>query len=329
MRPLNLDVSVQSAEMHQRRVKDQMEKLKIVFMGSPEIAVPALKALAGKFDVVGVVTQPDREAGRGKKIVQPPVKTAALELNIPVIQPERMKVPGTFEQLEAWAPDMIVVMAFGQILRKNVLELPKYGCLNAHASLLPRWRGASPIQAAILHGDRVSGVTIMQMDPGIDTGPMLKSREIGIAPDDTTVSLSEKMAELAAELLLETIPGYVEGTILPQPQPEEGACYTGMISKQDGILDFTQPAETLVWKIHAYNPWPCASFEIGGEIFKVYQAHTAGNPDDLPAGTRTVCSGIPAIAAADGLLVLDELQAPGKKAMPGKAFLSGYRKWLL
>ena len=148
-----------------------MDKLKIVFMGSPEIAVPALKALAEHFDVVGVVTQPDREAGRGKKIVMPAVKEAALALNIPVIQPERMKVPGTFEQLEAWAPDLIVVMAFGQILRKNVLELPRLGCLNAHASLLPRWRGASPIQAAILNGDTVSGVTIMQMDPGIDTGP--------------------------------------------------------------------------------------------------------------------------------------------------------------
>ena len=155
-----------------------MDKLKIVFMGSPEIAVPALKALAEHFDVVGVVTQPDREAGRGKKIVMPAVKEAALGLNIPVIQPERMKVPGTFEQLEAWSPDLIVVMAFGQILRKNVLELPRLGCLNAHASLLPRWRGASPIQAAILNGDTVSGVTIMQMDPGIDTGPMLKAREL-------------------------------------------------------------------------------------------------------------------------------------------------------
>ena len=157
-----------------------VEKLRIVYMGSPEIAVPSLKALAEHHQVVGVVTQPDREAGRGKKIVSPPVKEAAIALNIPVIQPERMKVPGTFEQLQDWAPDLIVVMAFGQILRRNVLELPRLGCLNAHASLLPRWRGASPIQAAILNGDQVSGVTIMQMDPGIDTGPMLRSRESAI-----------------------------------------------------------------------------------------------------------------------------------------------------
>ena len=305
-----------------------MEKLRIVFMGSPEIAVPSLRALAEHYTVAGVVTQPDREAGRGKKIVRPAVKEAALELNIPVIQPERMKVPGTFEQLQEWNPDLIVVMAFGQILRRNVLELPRLGCLNAHASLLPRWRGASPIQAAILHGDAVSGVTIMQMDPGIDTGPMLRSREIAILPDDTTVTLSAKMADLAADLLIETIPGYAEGSIVPVPQPEEGACYTGMISKQDGILDFSPTAASLVCKVHAYNPWPCAAFEIEGETFKVYQAHTAENTDGLVPGTRTVLKGLPAIAAADGLLVLDELQAPGKKAMPGKAFLSGYRKWM-
>jgi methionyl-tRNA formyltransferase len=304
-----------------------VEKLRIVYMGSPEIAVPSLKALAEHHNVVGVVTQPDREAGRGKKIVMPPVKEAALALNIPVIQPERMKVPGTFEQLEAWAPDLIVVMAFGQILRRNVLELPRLGCINAHASLLPRWRGASPIQAAILNGDTVSGVTIMQMDPGIDTGPMLSAEKLPIEPYDTTVTLSMKMADLAAKLLLETIPDYASGKLIPQPQPEEGACYTGMISKQDGLLDFNQSAELLVCKVHAYNPWPCAMFEINGETFKAYQAHREDNKEQLTPGTRTVCKGFPAIAAADGLLVLDELQAPGKKAMPGKAFLAGYRKW--
>ncbi len=305
-----------------------MEKLRIVFMGTPEIAVPALKALAERYEVVGVVTQPDREAGRGKKIVMPAVKEAALELGIPVIQPERMKVPGTFEQLQAWNPDLIVVMAFGQILRKNVLELPKYGCLNAHASLLPRWRGASPIQAAILNGDAVSGVTIMQMDPGIDTGPMLRSREIAIAPDDTAVTLSAKMAQIAAELLIETIPGYTDGSILPQDQPEEGACYTGMISKEDALLDFSTAAAPLAWKVRAYNPRPCAFFRIGEDSFKVFRAHVAENTEGLKPGTRTVVKGVPAVAAADGLLVLDEIQAPGKKALPGKAFLSGYRKWL-
>lgn len=304
-----------------------MEKLRIIYMGSPEISVPSLKALAAHHNVVGVVTQPDREAGRGKKIVPPPVKEAALELGIPVIQPERMKVPGTFEQLQEWAPDLIVVMAFGQILRKNVLELPRLGCMNAHASLLPRWRGASPIQAAILNGDKVSGVTIMQMDPGIDTGPMLLSRELPIAQDDTTVTLSAKMADLAAELLIEAIPPYAEGTLLPQPQPEEGACYTGMISKQDGLLDFTQNAGALECKVRAYNPWPCAMAEFSGETFKIYRAHTAENEAHLAPGSRTVCKGLPAVAAADGLLVFDEIQAPGKKAMPGKAFLSGYRKW--
>ena len=305
-----------------------MEKIKIVFMGSPEIAVPALRALAAHYDVRGVVTQPDREAGRGKKIVMPAVKQAAMELGIPVIQPEKMKVPGTFEQLQEWAPDLIVVMAFGQILRKNVLELPRYGCLNAHASLLPRWRGASPIQASILNGDPLSGITIMQMDPGVDTGPMLSTREMAIAADDTAVSLSEKLSVMAADLLLETIPGYLSGTVVPRPQPEEGACYTGMISKQDGILDFSQPAAALERKIRAYQPWPVAQFAAGEDMCKVYRAHVAENTEALTPGTRTVVSGLPAVAAADGLLVIDEIQAPGKKAMPGKAFLSGYRKWM-
>ena len=305
-----------------------MDKIKIVYMGSPEIAVPALRALAEHYDVRGVVTQPDREAGRGKKIVMPAVKQAAMELGIPVIQPERMKVPGTFEQLQEWAPDLIVVMAFGQILRKNVLELPHYGCLNAHASLLPRWRGASPIQASILNGDALSGVTIMQMDPGVDTGPMLRSRELPIAADDTSVTLSEKLSLLAADLLIETIPGYIAGEILPKPQPEEGACYTGMISKQDGLLDFSGSAAALERKVRAYQPWPVAQFAVGEDLCKVYRAHIAENTDGLTPGTRTVVKGLPAVAAADALLVIDEIQAPGKKAMPGKAFLSGYRKWM-
>ena len=305
-----------------------MEKIKIVFMGSPEIAVPALEAMAEHYDVRGVVTQPDREAGRGKKVVMPAVKQAALALNIPIIQPEKMKDPGTFEQLQAWDPDLIVVMAFGQILRKNVLELPRYGCINAHASLLPRWRGASPIQAAILNGDPVSGVTIMQMDPGVDTGPMLQAREMPIAADDTAVTLSEKLSAQAAELLIETIPGYIDGSILPQPQPEEGACYTGMISKQDGVLDFSKTAAELERKVRAYQPWPTAQFAVGDDMCKVYRAHIAENSEGLSAGTRTVSGGLPAVAAADALLVIDEIQAPGKKAMPGKAFLSGYRKWM-
>lgn len=305
-----------------------MSDLKIVFMGSPDIAVPTLRALAAEYNVVGVVTQPDREAGRGKKIVMPAVKTAALELGIPVIQPEKMKQPGVVEQLEAWNADMIVVMAFGKILRSWLLDMPKYGCLNVHASLLPRWRGASPIQAAILNGDAQSGVTIMQMDPGMDTGPMLSVRALDIAPDDTTGTLSDKLAELGAELLMETIPGYLDGSIRPQAQPEEGMTYTGLISKSDGLMDFTQSVCSLECKVRAFDPWPSAFFMLGENSIKVLKAHIEENPDGLPAGTHLVFRKFPAIAAADGILVLDEVQAPGKKPMPGSAFLSGCRSWM-
>lgn len=299
--------------------------MRIVFMGSPEIAVPALQALAKAYDVVGVVTQPDRAAGRGKKVAMPAVKSAALELGIPVIQPEKMK--DSLDQLKEWDPEMIVVFAFGKILRPSLLDLPKYGCLNIHPSLIPRWRGASPIQAAILHGDSRTGVTIMKMDAGMDTGPTLAVREFPMDPEETAETLSAKAAVIGAELLLETIPGYIAGTILPQPQSEEGVTYTGMFEKQDGLMDFEQSADSLVWKVRAFTPWPSAFFMLGEDAIKVLKAHTVPNPDGLLPGNRFKSGKFPAVAAADGCLVLDEVQAPGKKAMPGSAFLAGCRNW--
>ncbi len=174
---------------------------RIVFMGSPDFAVPSLRALADVYPVVGVVTQPDREAGRGRSLVAPPVKVASLELGLPVMQPEKLRAPEVMAQLQAWAPELIVVAAYGQILRSTVLELPRLGCVNVHGSLLPRWRGAAPIQAAILAGDIQTGVTIMKMDSGVDTGPMLSQRAMPIKPDDTAGSLFERMSMLGAELL--------------------------------------------------------------------------------------------------------------------------------
>src|SRR5512143_4033407 len=174
---------------------------RIIFMGSPDFSLPTLRALAGHYELVGVVTQPDRAAGRGRELKPPPVKLLAQELAIPVIQPEKLKQPEALEQLRLWKPELIVVAAFGQILRKDVLELPHFGCINVHASLLPRWRGAAPINAAILHGDAETGITIMKMDPGMDTGPVIRRRAIPISPDDTAGTLSPKLAELGAELL--------------------------------------------------------------------------------------------------------------------------------
>ncbi len=212
----------------------------VVFMGSPDFSLPALRALSNAYDLVGVVTQPDRASGRGRGLKAPPVKTVALELGIPVMQPEKLRQPEAMEQLRAWNPDLIVVAAFGQILRKDVLELPRFGCINVHASLLPRWRGAAPINAAILHGDEETGVTIMVMDVELDTGPMLSKRSIRLTRDDTAGSAFEKMSRLGADLLIETLPDYLSGKLKPVPQPEEGVTYAPMIKKEEGRLDFTQ-----------------------------------------------------------------------------------------
>jgi methionyl-tRNA formyltransferase len=298
---------------------------KIVFMGSPEFALPSMRALAENFAVVGVVTQPDRPAGRGKQLAAPPVKTLALELGIPVIQPVRLKEPEALRQLQAWAPDVIVVAAFGQILRKAVLELPMHGCINVHASLLPRWRGASPIQAAIMHGDADAGVTIMKMDAGLDTGPMLSQRGIPIATGDTAASLSEKLAKLGADLLVETLPRYLAGELQPQPQPETGVTTVSMLGKSDGLLEPNLVAEVLERKVRAFNPWPGAYIMWKGQPLKVHRAHVASG--FASPGVNSVIDGLPAIGTAFKLLVLDEVQPAGKKAMPGKVFLQGARDW--
>jgi methionyl-tRNA formyltransferase len=304
-----------------------MTKTRTVFMGSPDFAVPTLRALAdeGGYDLLGIVTQPDRPAGRGNKLTPPPVKIAADELGIPSIQPEKLRQPEAMAQLRAWNPDLIVVAAFGQILRPEALDLPKYGCINVHASLLPRWRGAAPIQAAILAGDAETGITIMQMDPGIDTGPMLSQHAIPILPDDTGGSLFEKLSALGGELLLETLPRYLGGELHPQTQPAEGATYAPMLKKEDGLLDFTCPAAELERRVRAMSPWPGAFMLWQGAPLKIQKAHVMSGSAET--GKQVVVDGFPAIGTAEGLLVFDELQPSGKKPMPGKAFLSGGRAW--
>jgi len=290
--------------------------------------VPSLRLLAEKYPVVGVVTQPDRPAGRGRVLTPPPVKLLAEELNLPVIQPERLRRPEAMQALRDWAPELIVVAAFGQILRPDVLDLPHYGCINVHGSLLPRWRGAAPIHAALLHGDQQTGITIMRMDPGVDTGPMLSQGSLPILADDTSGSLIPRMAELGARLLLETLPGYLSGEIKPQPQDESLATYAPMLKKEDGLLDFSRPAQELANKVRAFNPWPGASMLWQGEPLKIQraaarQAGTAG----VSPGEACISQGLPAVGTTDGLLVLIEVQPAGKKSMPGKVFLQGARGW--
>ena len=294
-------------------------------MGSPDFALPSLRALAQNYQVVGVVTQPDRASGRGRELKMPPVKTLALELGIPVIQPEKLRVPEAMEQLRMWSPDLIVVAAFGQILKKDVLDLPRFGCINVHASLLPRWRGAAPINAAILHGDEETGVTIMKMDVGLDTGPMLAKRSIRLKPDDTAGSVTETLSHLGADLLIETLPDYVSGKIVPQPQPEEGATYAPMLKKEEGKLDFTRDVIELERQVRAFNPWPGAFMDFDGVLLKIHKAHVAtGN---APAGQRLVYQDQPAVGARGGILIINEVQPAGKKSMSGKSFLAGARRW--
>ncbi len=298
---------------------------RIVFMGSPEFALPSLHRLAENYEIAGVVTQPDRKSGRGRKLTPPPVKTAAHSLGLPVIQPPSLRDPEAMDVLENWSPSVIVVAAFGQILRKPVLNLPAFGCINVHASLLPRWRGASPIHHAILHGDSETGVTIMKMDEGLDTGPILSRSSIPISPDETTGDLSEKLADLGAKLLIRTLPDYINGAVRPVPQSEEGATYAPMLKKQDGQLDFSQPAEVLARKVRAFAPWPGTYFEAPRGLIKVHSARAVtGN---LIPGRQVVKEGLPGVGTSDGILVFEALQPAGKTVMRGDIFLQGAQDW--
>ena len=294
-------------------------------MGSPDFALPSLRTLAQHYQVIGVVTQPDRASGRGREIKMPPVKTLALELGISIMQAEKLRTPEAMEQLRRWNPDLIVVAAFGQILKKDVLDLPRFGCINVHASLLPRWRGAAPINAAILYGDEETGVTIMQMDVGLDTGPMLAKRSIRLTQNDTAGSLTKTLSHLGADLLIETLPDYLSGKIIPQPQPEEGATYAPMLKKEEGKLDFTRDVQDLERQVRAFNPWPGAFMDFDGAFLKIHQAHV--EKGNASPGQRLIVQDQPAVAARDGLLVLDEVQPAGKKSMNGKSFLAGARRW--
>ena len=299
----------------------------IVFMGSPDFAVPSLKILAENNNVTGVVTQPDRPAGRGRTLTACPVKAAAVSLGLPVIQPVKLLHNSeALQQIKDWRPEVIVVAAYGKLLRAELLDLPPRGCVNVHASLLPRWRGASPIQASILHGDQQSGVTLMLMDPGLDTGPMLSQRATAIQADDTAESLESRLAVLGAQLLQETLPAYLTGSLIPQAQPEDGDTYAPLMRKEDGLLDFSKPALQLERQVRAYNPWPGCFTYVDGAMFKVHRAEVA-DMVSLEPRQMAVVDGYPAVGAADGALLLREVQPSGKKSMDGKVFLMGYHTW--
>lgn len=300
---------------------------RVVFMGSPDFALPTLEELHSNYDVVGVVTQPDRPAGRGR-IEQPSeVKKLAKALGLPVFQPQSLRKLSAVTQLAKWKPDLIVVAAFGQILPKAVLEMPAKGCINVHASLLPAWRGASPIQAAIANGDPQTGVTIMLMDEGMDTGGILAQRSVPIRPGTTAIELSDQLAHLGARTLIEILPPYLRGALGAIPQDESRKSFAPKLTKMDSFLDFSLPAQTLLNQINAYQPWPGAVYKWHGKTLKIIEAHLHPTFECDPSG-RFVVNGLPAICTGDGLLVLDIVQPEGKKPMPGKAFLNGQPDWL-
>ena len=299
---------------------------RIVFMGSPKFAVPFLESLHAAHDVVGAVTQPDRPAGRGGKLKPSFVKATAQSLDIPVCQPEKVGGEDALEQLHAWNPEVVVVVAFGQLLPPSVLDLPPHGCLNIHASLLPRWRGAAPVPAAIMAGDETTGVTVMKMDAGLDTGPILTQHEEPILPDDTTASILRRLAPAGAELLLATLPPYLSGALAPRPQPANQVTYCDVLDKEDGRLEWSRPAVELDRQIRAVFPWPKAFTTWEGQRLVIHRAvPVPGWKGEQPAGTVIPLEEGAGVATGAGALRLVKVQLAGKKALPIDTFLRGQR----
>lgn len=299
---------------------------RVIFMGTPEFSVPALAALlrAG-YGVAAVVTQPDRPAGRGRKLEPSPVKVFAVQHGLPVLQPPTLKAPGAVAELAELRPELIVVAAFGQILRPAVLDLPVHGCINVHASLLPRWRGAAPVQAAILAGDHVTGSTIMCMDPGMDTGPILAQAALAIQQDDTGGTLTARLAQQGAELLAETLPRWLAGEIRPQPQDASLATLCRPLGKEQGLIDWARSARDIALAVRAFNPWPAASTTWQGQQLRILRAAVLPDGAGGDPGRVVLAGGVVAVAAGDGLLRLDEVQLAGRSAMPALDFARGQR----
>ncbi len=298
--------------------------MRIVFAGTPQFAAAHLSALlAAGHQIVGVLTQPDRPAGRGQKLTPSPVKVLAEQHALPLAQPKSLRNSEAQQALAAWQPELLVVVAYGLILPRAVLELPRYGCINVHGSLLPRWRGAAPIQRAIEAGDQQTGITIMQMDEGLDTGAMLLKRSCLIQPDDNSNTLFERLAELGPQALLEALTLLAQGDLPSEPQDHSRATYAHKLSKEEAQLDWRQPAAVLERRIRAFSPWPGASLTLNGEPIKVLSAQLATGQG--PAGhiLAVTAEGLE-IACGEGSLRLSLLQLAGKKPQNLAAILNGH-----
>jgi len=326
-----------------------MTALRIIFLGTTELSCASLQALAGdaKFQIAAVVTQPDRPKGREHKPQPSPVKSLALRLGLPVLQPERARDEKFIAELRALRPDLIIVVAYGQILPPAILNLPRHGCLNVHTSLLPKYRGAAPIQWAIANGDTETGVTIMKLDAGLDTGPVVSQRRTAIQPEDDSAVLHDRLAQLGAELLVQTIPDYVAGKIQPRPQPAAGASHAAKIKKEDGRIDWNQPARTIWNRLRAFTPWPGAftslpkamegtassvpSFAksqgsdkaLPSKMIKIWKAEMvekSGGAGEVLSADKT---GI-VVGCGKGALRISELQREGGRRLTAAEFLAGH-----
>jgi methionyl-tRNA formyltransferase len=305
-----------------------MTSLRIAFAGTPQFALPALRGLlASRHEVAGVLTQPDRPAGRGQNLRASPVKLLAQDAHLPLAQPATLKTDESRAELIRWAPDVLVVVAYGLILPPPVLALPRLGCVNIHGSLLPRWRGAAPIQRALLAGDPETGVTIMQLDAGLDTGPMLLERRLPIGAHDTAGDLHDSLAELGAAALLEALDGLVAGTLKPRAQPAEGVSYAPKIEKSEAPLDWSASASQLDRQVRAFNPWPIAETRFGGESLRVLQARVArtANSDAAPGTLLGLADDGLHVACGEGVLAVHELQRAGKRPVSARDFANAVR----
>lgn len=298
--------------------------MKIIFMGTPDFSVGTLETLiAAGHEVVLAVTQPDKPKGRGKSMQYPPVKEAALAHDIEVYQPKRVREPECINYLRQYQADVIVVVAFGQILPKEILEMPRYGCINVHASLLPKYRGAAPIQWAVINGEKVSGVTTMRMAEGIDTGDMILKEEVMLKEDETGGSLFERLAKTGAELCVKTLAAIEDGTAVYTPQNHQEATHTTMIKKQLGEIDWTKPAQELERLVRGLNPWPSAYTQLNGKTLKIWKASVLEKESGKEPGTMEVSKNAIAVQTGTGKLQLEEIQLEGKKRMTTDAFLRG------
>jgi methionyl-tRNA formyltransferase len=299
--------------------------MRIIFMGTPEFAVPSLKALIESGEqVIAVVCQPDNPKGRGLEVIPPPTKVLAEKHGIPVLQPQKIRTDEFFNKLEGLNPDLICVVAYGKILPKNILDLPPHGCINVHASLLPKYRGAAPINWAIIRGERVTGITTMKMDEGMDTGDMLLKKDMPIDDEDTGETLSGKLSEMGAEVLIETIRLLKEGRLNPIPQDHSQATYAPMLKKEDGNIDWKKPAEEIRNLIRGALPWPGAYTKLEGKLLKIYRARAtkdSGRPGEVIRSNSEILR----VATGTGALDILEIQIEGGKRLQTEAFLRGRR----